>query len=123
MRDRLPRLISSMMKTWGVSGLARARSQKRWKTPGLRVNPPFVGGAEALDEVLVGVRLVELDHLDGVVVLVADQAPGDPAGDEGLPGAGRALEDEVLAAPEGGEEAVEVGGGDEEVAWWASLAV
>ena len=40
MRDRLPRLISSMMKTWRVSGLVRARSQKRWKTPSLRVKPP-----------------------------------------------------------------------------------
>ena len=39
-------------------------------------------GAEALDEVLVGVGLVELDHLDGAVVLVADQAPGDAAGED-----------------------------------------
>ena len=74
-----------------------------------------VGGAEALDEVFVGVGLVELDHLDGVVVLVADQAPGDSAGDEGFTGAGGALEDEVLAGLDGGEEAGEVGGGDEEV--------
>ena len=82
---------------------------------GLEGKPAVVGGAKPLHEVLVGVGLVELDHLDGAVVPVADQAPGDPAGDEGLPGAGRALEDEVLAALERGEEAVEVGGGDEEV--------
>ena len=82
---------------------------------GFEGEPALFGGPEALDEVLVGVGLVELDHLDGAVVLVADQAPGDPAGDEGLAGAGWALEDEVLAGFDGGEEAGEVVGGDEEV--------
>ena len=58
---------------------------------------------------------MELDHLDGAVVLAADAAPGDSAGDEGLSGSGRALEDEVLAGLDGGEEALEVVEGDEEV--------
>ena len=81
----------------------------------LECESAFVGGSVALDEVLVGVGLVELDHLDGSRVLAADEAPGDSAGDEGLPGAGWALEDEVLAGFDGGEEAGEVGGGDEKV--------
>ena len=104
-----------MMKTWGVSGLARARVAEAVEDAVLEVESAVVGGSVALDEVLVGVGLVELDHLDGGVVLVADEAPGDSAGDEGLAGAGRALEDEVLAGLDGGEEAREVVAGDEEV--------
>ena len=112
MRDRLPRLISSMMKTWGTAEVGARAVAEAAEDAGLEGEAACLGGSEALDEVLVGVGLVELDHLDGAVVLVADEAPGDPAGDEGLAGAGRALEDEILAGLDGGEEAVEVVGGD-----------
>ena len=68
------------------------------------MKPPSFGGSVTLHEILVGVGLVELDHLDGGVVLAADEAPGDSAGYEGFAGAGWALEDEVLAGFDGGEE-------------------
>ena len=62
-------------------------------------------GPVALDEVLVGIGLVELDHLDRGVVLPSREAPGDAAGDKGLADSGRPLEDEVLPAPDRGDDA------------------
>src|SRR5690606_6344376 len=49
------------------------------------------GGAEALDEVLVGVRLMELHHLDTAIIALAHQRVGEPLRDKRFSDAGWAL--------------------------------
>jgi len=70
----------------------------------LELEPAALPRSPTLDEVLVGVRLMELHHLHACVVPASEQRPRDPAGDERLADARRALEDDVLLADEGVED-------------------
>jgi hypothetical protein len=52
--------------------------------------------SEALNEVLVRVGLMELDHLDAIVVIETDQGLRHSASDVCLPNARRSLKNEIL---------------------------
>src|SRR5262249_48284373 len=59
----------------------------------------FFAGAVALDEVLVGIRLMELHHRDTGAVLLAQKGVGETAGQEGLADTWRPLKQDILLAP------------------------
>ena len=58
----------------------------------------FLRRADALDEILVAVGLVELDHLDAGVVFFTKDGVCNLLGEEGLAYTGRALQNDVLLA-------------------------
>ena len=70
--------------------------------------------AETLDEVLVGVRGVKLDHLDPFVRFAGHQGVSQATGEEGLSHAGRALQDEILLGAQALDDAAEVRAVDEQ---------
>ena len=99
---RLPRLISSMIRTCGCSGFvgglvdeprAAARACSANATARRPADRPV-----ALEEVLVGVRRVELHELD--VRPVRPGAAASSLGDVGLSGPGRPVEDQLRPVPQ-----------------------
>ena len=82
-------------------GLARGHLGEVAERPGAQREGQGSAAAwlwpEALEEVLVGVGRVELDELDRAVV---GQVAGQLAGEVGLAGPGRPVQDDLLALPE-----------------------
>ena len=83
----------------GVASRAASAKSRNGPARSVKVSVPLAAGLgpEALEEVLVGVGGVELDELDRAVL---GEVAGQLAGQVGLAGAGRAVEDDLLALPE-----------------------
>ena len=109
-RARLARLISSMISTLRPSR-PRAWSQNCMKRPSddRVVEPAAVArlGPDALHEVLVGVRRVELHQLRRARA-AGDEVLGQPLGHVGLAGARRPVEDRLPLALDGAQPGLEV---------------
>ena len=83
-----------------MQGIGQGSAAKAVENPVPHGEMATFRGSQSLDEVLVGVGLVELHHLDRGVILHPELQPGQALGDEGLPNTRRALEDDVLLAAE-----------------------